>query len=403
MSHIEEGRLHAYLDGECAEREIEQIEAHVATCGACQDRLAAAMAATRAASEILAEVEPGPVSAPGWRELEERAAARTRRGPRRVWARPSLAWAAVIAIAFGLGWYSNTYWSKASFAPESRYRLADAPTTAARALESEPSRQAATGAQAGAELAEQSAESKIEVERVLQDSRLKTANELPATPPPVGRRAAAEGEVDKVDREETFAAARERPQSNENLARTVTEEIAARPPAEPSAAAAGVETPSQLARRKLQEARADQASPYDDSLAALADELRPAEFAAGAVRTDFLAVQPEDAARWLDAELRTLPDLELQRVEVGPGSSVAGALPRLPVVRLVYADAAGNRFSLTQQFVGDWSLDADLSAPVLTMDPNGRTTYRWVDRGYQLILSSEVSSDSLRALAERVR
>jgi len=404
MSHIEEGRLHAYLDGECADREIEQIEAHVAVCDTCQDRLAAAMAATQAASEILAEVEPGPVSAPGWRELEERAAARARKGPHRVWARPSLAWAAVIAIAFGLGWFTNTYWSRASLAPDSGYRQADAPVTAAKALEPEPSPQAPAVAVPSPELGEQSAESKIADERALRDSRAKTADELPAAAPPAGRRVAAEGEVDKVGREETFAAAKERLQSNENLARTVTEETAARPRTEPSAAVGGVDAPRQpLARREQQEARADQALPYEDTLAALADELRPAELAAGAVRTGFLGVQPEDAAHWLDAELRTLPDLELLRVDVGPGSAVAGALPRLPVVRLVYEDAAGHRFILIQQFVADWNLDADLSAPVITMDPSGQTTYRWINRGYRLMLSSQVSSDSLRALAERVR
>ena len=118
----------------------------------------------------------------------------------------------------------------------------------------------------------------------------------------------------------------------------------------------------------------------------------------------FVSVQPEDAAAWLNGELRTLPDLELMRVEVGPGSSVAGARPDLPAVRLSYEDAAGHPIILIQQRFGDPRPETDLSQPVLTIDPTGQASYRWTDdRGYQFILVGRISSDSLQALAERVR
>jgi hypothetical protein len=71
---------------------------------------------------------------------------------------------------------------------------------------------------------------------------------------------------------------------------------------------------------------------------------------------------------------------------------------------LVYEDAAGHEFILIQQRVADSTLEFEEAEPVLTVDPDGPLAYRWLDgRGYRLILIAEVSSDSLRALAERVR
>jgi hypothetical protein len=44
------------------------------------------------------------------------------------------------------------------------------------------------------------------------------------------------------------------------------------------------------------------------------------------------------------------------------------------------------------------------SDPTLIVDPAGLNAYRWHDdRGYRLMLLGEVSGDSLRALADRVR
>jgi hypothetical protein len=71
---------------------------------------------------------------------------------------------------------------------------------------------------------------------------------------------------------------------------------------------------------------------------------------------------------------------------------------------LSYEDAAGHPIILIQQRIGDASPETGLSQPVLTVDPSGLAAYRWIDdRGYQLILVGRISSDSLRALAERVR
>jgi hypothetical protein len=404
MSHIEEGRLHAYLDGECAAREMEQIEAHLEICDECQDRLATATAATHAASDLLAEVEPAPMSAPSWRELEERAAARTRKETRRVWARPSLAWAAVIAVAFGLGWFSKTYWSSASQAPVSEYRQPQTRVFTADALERAQPSQTASGAQTDAGIGQQAGESRVSEASAPEDRELKTANELPTPPTEPGRRAAAKAETEETDREGAVNAERAPSSRSEDLARAATDEVAPRL-AEPEPAVAGVQARRQpTARQELQEARPDQALAYADTSGVFAQRTLQLRDAADEAAAGFLSVQPGEAAAWLNGELRMLPDLELMRIEVGPGSSVTGAWPGLPAVRLSYEDAAGHPIVLIQQRIGDRSPEANPSQPVLTVDPSGRASYRWIDdRGYQLILVGRISSDSLRALAERVR
>jgi hypothetical protein len=132
---------------------------------------------------------------------------------------------------------------------------------------------------------------------------------------------------------------------------------------------------------------------------ALADRMDPEGKSTG-----FVELPAGDAALWLGTRLRTLPELTLERMEVGPGALVEGAQPGLPTIRLVYEDAAGSEIVLIQQWVG--SLDAAVSEiePAMTVEPSGHRAYRWLDgQGYLLILEGDVSGDSLRALAERIR
>ena len=81
---------------------------------------------------------------------------------------------------------------------------------------------------------------------------------------------------------------------------------------------------------------------------------------------------------------------------------VRGGVVGLPAVRLVYQDAAGHEITLIQQRqVSAAGADA---LPSLVVEPSGLRAYRWEDgAGYLFILVGSVSSDSLRALAMRVR
>jgi len=98
VSHADEGTLHAYLDGELAPGERTRLEAHVAECAPCRDRLTEERGLIERAGHLLAlaELPPGHT---------HRAAPLTG-GVRR--ARPRFmvpgVWAASIAAAFLAGW-----------------------------------------------------------------------------------------------------------------------------------------------------------------------------------------------------------------------------------------------------------------------------------------------------------
>lgn len=98
MSHVDEGTLHAYLDGELPSTERAALEAHVAECATCRASLVDERALRERASAVLGAARPLERPAPPLDQL--------RRTPRRsLWhVRPSLAWAASIILALGIGY-----------------------------------------------------------------------------------------------------------------------------------------------------------------------------------------------------------------------------------------------------------------------------------------------------------
>ena len=96
MSHVDEGTLHAYLDGALPPDERAQVEAHLAACAECQERLAEARSLIARADALLALALPGEKAAPPLHEL--------RRRPLWWQVRWPVAWAASIMLAVGLGW-----------------------------------------------------------------------------------------------------------------------------------------------------------------------------------------------------------------------------------------------------------------------------------------------------------
>jgi len=97
MSHVDDGALHAYLDGEVSPVERTQLEAHVAECGACRTRLDEARALIARAGGLLGLAQPPERTMPPLHQL---------RRPRLTWRlRVPLAWAASVMLALGLGYY----------------------------------------------------------------------------------------------------------------------------------------------------------------------------------------------------------------------------------------------------------------------------------------------------------
>lgn len=99
MSHVDEGTLHACLDGELPSPERAALEAHLAQCGTCRASLAEERALLERASALLGSARPVERPVPPFEQL--------RRSPRRSpWhVRTPFAWAASIMLAVGAGYY----------------------------------------------------------------------------------------------------------------------------------------------------------------------------------------------------------------------------------------------------------------------------------------------------------
>lgn len=99
MSHVDEGTLHAYLDGELPPVERERVDAHLRACPACQGRLEEERALIERSSRLLDLAVPPERRMLPLDELRQ---------PRLTWRlRRPLAWAATIVLAVGIGWYAR--------------------------------------------------------------------------------------------------------------------------------------------------------------------------------------------------------------------------------------------------------------------------------------------------------
>ena len=112
MSHVDEGTLHAYLDGELPSTERAALEAHLAQCEACRARLGEERALLERASVLLGAARPLERPAPPFEQLRRA----PRRSPWRV--RTTFAWAASIALAVGLGYYLRDFGAPNHRAPD---------------------------------------------------------------------------------------------------------------------------------------------------------------------------------------------------------------------------------------------------------------------------------------------
>ncbi|MFN2572430.1 MAG: anti-sigma factor [Gemmatimonadales bacterium] len=98
MSHVDEGTLHAYLDGQLPSSERAALEAHLAQCANCSATLVEARALLARANSMLGTARPVERPMPPLEQL--------RRMPRRApWhVRTSLAWAASVVLALAIGY-----------------------------------------------------------------------------------------------------------------------------------------------------------------------------------------------------------------------------------------------------------------------------------------------------------
>src|SRR6266705_995260 len=133
ISHVDDGQLHAYLDGELPQAEAWRLEAHLGECPACRGRLEEQRALIARAGELLALAAPPARDVP---PFPSRPGDAQPPPPARWPARLPLAWAATVMLALAAGWYLR---GEPPIAPAAPDRRAAAPRDTARTV---PTRQA---------------------------------------------------------------------------------------------------------------------------------------------------------------------------------------------------------------------------------------------------------------------
>jgi len=436
MSHVDDGTLNALLDGELDAAETARVQGHIAACAECTRRLEEARRFLAQASDLLGAIEmPKPAAAPAPRRVTatakevaldfdgatQQAPAIGAEPPERLFRRAphppherrpfdytSLAWAATIVLAVGVGYLAN--------------EVRHARQTAAPVGETEgrPLRAAPTNA-AGVPAAEKAApDARVaEAPSGAAGKRL-SGTERPAGPPaakappgqqkPVvpGRAATGLGHKRLEAAQVALGGARA---AAARPARVV-DAVAAPQPAAPAGAlqnapaarpAQPVAAPASAGAAGLSETAAAGGAPR---LAAAADR--------DAARDTARVATLEAAVTRLRGAIRLIDGMHSTRVELVPGRLVPYADTAREVVRIVYGEP-GTELTLDQQRSGpaDRALAAERrarGAPSLgagseiMSTSNGAHRLTWSDDdGFWLSLAGHVPADSLRALATRVR
>jgi hypothetical protein len=432
MSHLDEGTLHALLDGELELSEVSEIQMHLGTCVACGSRLQEVKQVLAEADRLVGAMEV-PAGAP--RPRPEPARTSSPRTPIRdpePWNEPpvllvpdpidaqarrnrwmrGLKWAAAVVVVVGAGRIINgalgtshpimaerDLTSASPAVPPAvvsavESRRADSPAAALRskssrplpqsraAVPSAPAKTRALAKQPVAESAQTLADAGVpapedtNADAFAPDSQVLAAGEAADTVNEPA--AAAPGTVDSADEEK----ARQDSIARESKPK---DDLAVR-----GAAAAAL---AELDRERRRE-RANAAT------AALppARPVQPESDAVAAPRTleqraqIYLRVGLDEAARQLGGPVHVIEGMTPQFIGLTRGQLVAGADPARPVVRVVYLDSRGRMILLDQQRTR------------AGQTPGGAAgNLRWVTGDVMLYLRGEPSPDVLRSLQARVR
>lgn len=335
MWHPEDGVLHALLDGELTGDARLKVEAHLRNCAECDTRFREAKAIAVEADSLVNTIDVPPVRAPGHTRLPGRRRIRF----------ATLAWAATIVLAAGLG-----YWGQDTIrrAPPAELREGDRPATRPAAR----------------------------------------AESVAATPPM--SKAAPPADETVTDR---LASGEGRRQAK---AETLPPAGPESPPAEEGRQA------ENRARVAEPPAEAQPTAPALGGVAAAAERAREDEAAPLGWRT----VTMEQAVQVLGGAVRLVDGLTPERFDVGPGTLVPGGDPTHEVVRVVYA---GGGIVLDQQRSDDSAAlrraarYEDAAARTLSAQSATRELEWRLKDGFRYVVTGTVGADSLEALTDRVR
>ena len=360
MLHPDDGLIVEFLDGEFAPGARAELEAHLAGCGACGERVASARSAREEADELVALLGE-PEARAGAGELPPA----LRRAPRRPIPWRTLGWAASLVLAAGLG-----YAGGAGFDGTTGPR--DEGTPASRAVGQSDSRGVGRS-----------------------DSR-------PMAEAPLERR--SDGATDRLPGRPTDRLTDAEPGPPSRVA----EEAAIRAGAVSGEFAAPAEAAARLDERAGFQAKA------------LADAAEPT--GRRAAENDAAPTSLDAAIRALGGSIRLLDGLEVKRVDITwlrmpDGDSAAS-------VELAYADQAGRQILLRQSRTAERGAQLEAADEARRRAPAAQAVapqaavgrdraeapsvgdgkVEWTDpAGFRLLLRADADADSLARLRARVR
>jgi len=361
MSHLDEGQLTLLLDDELDGAERSSVESHLRECAECRRLLEETRGFMAEADRLIASVEapPRPLPVSSAEPIPTTGPARGQPLPWR-----SMAWAATVVLAAGLGWYAS----------DTRFHQPDTALTdlgrAAPAAEQPADASGGPAEPAGA------ASGKV-AKSAPESPATTSAQPLPSQPAPLPRGNLAINPGRDRDEPEPARLAEQAP--------------AATPPAAaPTAALSG------------------------SARAATADLERQSTAKSRESQPGFQEISLDQAVRALGGAVRLLDGFTPIRAEAGPPAAISNAIGGLQLVRIVYEDPPGRELWLSQQRLSTPTemprRDASAGQPVLegdtlvSTDPDGRRTLRWRGQdGFLLALSGYLPGDSLKSLARRVQ
>ncbi len=410
MSHLDEGTLHALLDGELELAEVKEIQIHLGACSACGSRLQDVKEFLAEADRLVGTLEtpagapkarrepapppPVPASRPAPREpvwdsepelfLPE---STEDAGRRRRWLR-GLRWAAMIAVVIGAGQILRSAFSPTAPRLELSERdmtTAAPPTPPAVASPEETGRpQAGAARDTPAPPANRTrtplpAPKAVATEPVTDTPRDPVDTAVETNDDASARNAQVLAAAGRADSEvvEPFAAPN-RPETDQDVATR-------------QAAAAALE---ELDRERIR----SRAAAATAALPPARAEPQPVAEAPPPPRTleqrsqIYLRIGLDEAAKQLGRPVHVIEAMTPEFMGLTQGRLVAGADPSRPVVRVVYQDPRGRMILLDQQRMRTGQ------APGA---PGGNL--RWALGDVMLYLHGEPGSDVLRNLQRRVR
>ena len=453
MSHLDEGTLHALLDGELSNQEVREIQAHLGSCSACGSRL-------QSVKEIMAESEklvgaiqfPGtprrpaaldpvpatPAGDPGFADqpefdpaaseyTEDATEAPQSRAPRAPDRRPAaqpvydepppvllvpedsqwgerrrrvligMRWAALVAVAVGAGYIANEVRRNGAVP------ISVPSSTAAPAFDDSlgpiVSAEETSRPDSGAVVARYAESTANEGTAAQRPPRALTKSQAPSAE----ERRAPLARVAQAESTPRAAAVEAAPERNEAPpAPRERDESEAEPATGPDVRAEAAEALAELDRQRRLERAAAATAALDAAARRQREAQNPAATQAApapvapAPRTleqragIYLRIGLDEAARQLGRPVHVIEGMQQQFMGLAQGKASPGADDDRPVVRVVYQDNQGRMILLDQQRI----------RPGQTWG-SGET--RWVTGEIGLSLHGEPGPQILRNLRPRVR